>query len=207
MITSTPPATQPAQLYGGGPRVSDWGGRPAPLTPNQPGRPSLIAAAATAFVIAAAAVTTNAVVLAHPAAAAQHTITVVSPPPPTYTAAEIQAAQETACTAWDKAARALADASRLVASVAESTGGSSKLTQDARNDEKRVVMSQIRYVRTKLGQPTPRDVQELFTAWISAEIDTMHGGNMRDWDGANAARNRVKDLIDPIVAACGLRRR
>jgi hypothetical protein len=184
----------PPHFYGGGP--------PVPRIRSH--RRAGIAAAA-AFVIAAAAATTTAIALASPATPAQHTINIVPAPPMTYSSEKIQAAKDTACTAWDQAARAIASAGKLRAALAKSTGGSSIDTEEARTDEKLTTASQIAFLRTELSPVTPPVVGTPISDWITEQIDSMHGVNVRDWNASEAATKRGNDLVDVIAPACGLR--
>ena len=144
MTTYTTPTTQPAPPYGGPPAVPPRHvGEPPVMPPRRRRRRTGIVAAAGALVIALAATAAAVIALTHPVTPAQHTINVVPPPPVTYSSTEIQAAKDTACSTWDKAARAIASAGNARASLAESTGGSSPETRNARTSEKLVTASEI----------------------------------------------------------------
>ena len=130
----------------------------------------------------------------------------VAPPPPAdYSRAEIQAAKGTACEAWNQAARALAQAGKTRAALADSTGGSSPETRNARTDEKLVGTSQIAHLRNQIGNATPPEVRSLIEEWIVAQVNSFHATNVRDWNASNSARDRGNDLVDVIAPACGLR--
>jgi len=178
--------------------------------PHHLGRPSAwwprrraVIVAAAAFAIAAAAATTTALALTSPATPAQHTITVVALPPKTYSSAEIQTAKDIACTAWDQAARIIASAGKSVEALADSTGGSSPETRNARTSEKLVATAQIATLRTQIGAATPPEVLNPVRDWSGAQIDSLHGTNIRNWDAANATLDRGNDLVDVIDARCG----
>jgi hypothetical protein len=142
--------------------------------------------------------------LTTPMTPAQHTVQVVPPDPVTYNSTEIQAAKDTACSAWDKAARATALASRSRAAV-DPDPASIDARFAARADEKRVGASQIAYLRTQIGPATPTEVASPIKDWISSEIDRLHYVNMRDWPAATAALDRGNNLVDVIAPECGLR--
>lgn len=205
MTTYATSTTQPAPPNGGPPAPPSHyaGGPPTQRTPRP--RRSGIITAASAFVIAAAAAAATAPVLASPLTPAQHTINVVPPPPAEHSAAEIQAAKEVACTAWDQTARTIASAAKTRASLGETTGGSSFDTEEARAVEKRTTAAQIAFLRTQISPATPPEVQRLIRDWTATQINSMHGANVRDWKQSNEATNKGNDLVDVIVPACGLR--
>ena len=118
MTTYTTPTTQPAPPYGGPPAVPPrHAGGPPVMPPRRRRRRTGIVAAAGALAIAVAATAAAMITLTHPVTPAQHTINVVPPPPVTYSSTEIQAAKDTACSAWDKAARATAIAGKASAAA------------------------------------------------------------------------------------------
>ena len=108
MTTYTTPTTQPAPPYGGPPAVPPRHAGEPPVMPPRRRRRTGIVAAAGALVIAVAATAAAVITLTDPVTPAQHTINVVPPPPVTYSSTEIQAAKDTACSTWDKAARSTA---------------------------------------------------------------------------------------------------
>ena len=109
MTTYTTPTTQPAPPYGGPPAVPPrHAGEPPVMPPRRRRRRTGIVAAAGALAIALAATAAAVIALTYPVTPAQHTVNVVPPPPVTYGSTEIQAAKDTACSTWDKAARATA---------------------------------------------------------------------------------------------------
>ncbi|WP_082691781.1 hypothetical protein [Mycobacterium sp. IS-1556] len=200
--TSTTHQTTPT----GGPPApppQNAGGPPTQRTPH-PRRAGMFAAAG-AFVIAAAAAVATAVALANPITPAQHTVNIVPPPPAKYTSAQILAAKESTCAAWEQAARTLAVAAKSRAALADSTGGSSPETRGARTNEKLVGTSQIAHLREKTSAATPPDLRALIDEWTAAQIDSFHSANIRDWGASNTARDRGNDLVDVIAPACGLR--
>jgi hypothetical protein len=134
---------------------------------------------------------------------AQHTIDVVPPPPKTYSSAEIQAAKNTACSAWDKAARSTAVASKSsAASLAQSW--QSPESAAALAAEKRAGISAVAYLRTELGAATPANIATPLEDWMTARVDMLHALNMRDWTEADRVQERSNNLVGPIVAVCGL---
>lgn len=205
MTTYATSTTQPAPPSGGPPAPPPHyaGGPPIQRTPR-PRRAGIIPAAG-ALVIAAAATAATAVALASPLTPAQHTVNVVPPPPAEYSSAEVQAAKESACASWDQASRALALAGKTRAALADSTGGSSPETRDARTNEKLVGTSQIAHLRSEISAATPPELRALIQDWTAAQIDSFHGANVRDWNASNSARDRGNDLVDVIAPACGLR--
>jgi len=142
--------------------------------------------------------------LASPATPAQHTINIVPAPPVTYSSAEIQAAKDTACKAWEDAALATAVASKVRVGVAQDPSSIGDRF-DARATEKRVGIAQISFLRTQIGAATPDQVVTPIEDWIASEVDRLHFVNMRDWPASRAALDRGNDLVDVIVPACGLR--
>jgi len=157
-----------------------------------------------AFVVAAGATVATAAALGSPITPAQHTINVVPPPPPEYSAAQIQEAKVSACSAWERAALTTADASRERAN-APADPAAIDARFDARSNEKRVSMSQISYLRTQIEPAAPESVAAPIRNWMASEIDRLHFVNMRDWAAASTALSRGNDLVDVIAPACGLR--
>lgn len=163
-----------------------------------------LAVAATALVLAAGAAVTSGLALVRTVEPAQHTVNVVASPPAIYNTSDIEAARATACTAWDQAARTITAAGKQRASTAETTGRSSAETDAARTVEKRTTATQMSYLRTQLTAATPDDVHTPISDWMAAQIDAMHGVNIRNWDASNAAITRGNNLVDVIDSRCGL---
>jgi hypothetical protein len=163
-----------------------------------------VATAATALVLAAGAAVISGLALVRPVEPAQHTVNVIAPLPATYNTSDIEAAKATACTAWDQAARTITAVGKQRASTAQTTGRSSVETDQARTVEKRTTAAQISYLRTQLTAVTPDDVRTPISDWMAAQIDAMHGVNIRNWDASNAAITRGNNLVDVIDARCGL---
>ena len=163
-----------------------------------------LAVAAAAFMVAICASVTSALALAFPVEPAQDTVRVVPPGPVIYSRTDTQAAKDTACDAWDQASRAIAAVGKQRASLADTTGGSSFETEEARAAEKRTTVAQITFLRTKIGPATPAAVRASVADWIATQIDSMHGVNVRDWGATNVATSRGNELVDVIVAECGL---
>jgi hypothetical protein len=204
MTTYTTPTTQPAPPYGGPPAVPPRHvGEPPVMPPRRRRRRTGIVAAAGALTIALAATAAAVIALTHPVTPAQHTINVVPPPPVTYGSTEIQAAKDTACSTWDKAARAIASAGNARASLAESTGGSSPETRNARTSEKLVTASEIANLRAQVSPATPPEILTPIEDWAKAQIDSFHGVNVRDWTASNADLDRGNNLVDVIDVRCG----
>lgn len=178
-------------------------GRSMTMGYRRPHRTGL-AVAATALVLAAGAAVTSGLALVRTVEPAQHTINVAAPPPATYTSSEIETARQAACTAWDRAARTITSAGKQRASIAATTGRSSVETDEARTVEKRTTVTQMSYLRTQLTSATPVDIQAPISDWMTAQIDAMHGVNVRDWNASNAAITRGNDLVDVIDTKCGL---
>lgn len=204
MTTYATSATQPAPPIGGPPATPPLAGGPPTQRTPRPRRAGIFAAAG-ALVTAAVATVATAAALANPITPAQHTVNVVPPPPAEYSSAEIQAAKETACTSWDQSARSLALAGKARAALGDTTGGSSPQTREARTNEKLVGISQIAHLRSEVGPATPPEIRALIQDWTTAQIDSLHGTNIRDWTLSNSARDRGNDLVDVIAPACGLR--
>jgi hypothetical protein len=141
--------------------------------------------------------------LAKPVTPAQHTIDVVPPPPVTYSSAEIQAAKNTACSAWDKAARSTAVASKYSA-TSLSQSWQSPESAAALAAEKRAGISAVAYLRTELGAATPANIATPLEDWMTARVDMLHALNVRDWTEADRVQERSNNLVDPIAAVCGL---
>lgn len=203
MTTYATSTTQPSPPIGGPPTPPFAGGPPTQRTPR-PRRAGMLVAAG-ALVTAAVATAATAVALASPITPAEHTVNVVPPPPAEYSSAEIQAAKESACTSWDQAARSLALAGKVRAALGDTTGGSSPQTREARTNEKLVGISQIAHLRSEIGPATPPQIRALIQDWTTAQFDSLHGTNIRDWTLSNSARDRGNDLVDVIAPACGLR--
>jgi hypothetical protein len=145
------------------------------------------------------------ITLTTPVTPAQHTVDVVPPPPATYSSADIQAAKDTACSAWDRAARATALAGKASAAALESERNSqAPESAAALAVEKRVGASQIAYLRTQISPATPPEVLSPIDDWITAQIDSLHWANVRDWTASNTANDRGNNLVDVIDGECGM---
>jgi hypothetical protein len=163
-----------------------------------------ITAAAAAFVVAVGAVVTSGLALAHPIEPSQHTVNVVPSPPPTYSSSDTQAAKAAACSAWDRAARSTARASRASAEALEQSWTSPE-SLAALATEKRTGMAAVSYLRTQLTDATPASTAIPLHDWMAANIDMLHALNMRHWDEAARELKRGNELIDVITSECGLR--
>ncbi len=204
MTTYTTPTTQPAPPYGAPPAVPPHHAGGPPVMPRRRRRRTGIVAAAGALVIAVAATVAAMITLTGPVTPAKHIIDVVPPPPVTYSSTEIQAAKDTACSAWDKAARSTAVASKSSA-ASLSQSWQSPESAAALATEKRAGISAVAYLRTQLGAATPANVATSLEDWMTARVDMLHALNMRDWTEADRVQDRSNNLVDPIVAMCGLR--
>ncbi|BBZ15973.1 hypothetical protein MGAD_03080 [Mycolicibacterium gadium] len=162
------------------------------------------AVAAAAFGLAAGAVANTGLALADHPQPAPHTVRLVPPSAAVYSKGEIEAAGGATCTAWDQAARALASAGKLRATTAE-PDGSSPEARRARTDEKRVGMTSIAFLRSKVEPAAPPAVLAPVKSWMATQIDRLHSVNMRDWEAANDAADRANALVATIVSECGLR--
>ncbi|MEN4466830.1 hypothetical protein VXE65_32830 [Mycolicibacterium conceptionense] len=205
MTTYASPPVQPATQYGV-PPAPPQPGDVWPFVPP-PGRGDRgILAATSAFIIATSAAIATAIVLAHPVKPAEHTVTVEPPSNVTYSSSEIQSAKAAACSAWDKAARATAIASKASAAALELEPNSQALgSAAALAAEKRTGVSAVSYLRSAIGPATPSEVAAPLEHWIAASIDELHAMNQRDWNEADRARERVNNLVDVILPGCGLR--
>lgn len=163
-----------------------------------------LTAGAAALVVAASAAIASGLALAHPVDPAQHTVRVVAPPTPTYSSSETDAARAAACTAWDRAARSTALASRASAEALERSWRSPESTE-AFATEKRTGMAAVSYLRTQLTDATPASTAKPLHDWMTARIDMLHALNMRRWDEADREQERGNDLVDVIKSECGLR--
>jgi len=144
--------------------------------------------------------------LANPATPAQHTINIVPAPPETYSSNEIQAAKDTACTAWDSAARSTARAAKASTAALEVERNSqAPASATALAAEKRTGIAATKYLRANIDPATPLAITEPLGRWMAAIVDDMHAMNQRDFDAANAATMRAIELVDVIAPACGLR--
>jgi hypothetical protein len=158
------------------------------------------------MVTAAVATAATAVALASPITPAQHTVNVVPPPPAKYSSAEIQAAKDKACSAWDTAARATARSSKVSATTLETSPNSqAPESADALAMEKRTGIAAVNFLRTNVSPATPLTISEPIGQWIAASIDEMHAMNQRDWAAERTALTRGNELVDVIAPACGLR--
>lgn len=163
-----------------------------------------ITAATAAFVVAVGAVVTSGLALAHPIEPSQHTVNVVPSPPPTYSSSDTQAAKAAACSAWDRAARSTARASRASAEAIEQSWTSPE-SRAALATEKRTGMAAVSYLRTQMSDATPASTAIPLHGWMAANIDMLHALNMRHWDEAARELKRGNELIDVITFECGLR--
>jgi hypothetical protein len=161
---------------------------------------------AGALALAAAAATVTAMALITPPHPAQRTVNVVPSPPTAYSSSEIQAAKDTACSAWDRAARITAQASKASASaLGTNRDYQAPTSSGALLDEKRTRVAAVSYLRTQLSPATPNEVVEPIQQWIAASLDELHALVQRSWDAAEVALQRGNSLIDPVTSACGLR--
>ncbi|BDX32369.1 hypothetical protein TUM20985_29160 [Mycobacterium antarcticum] len=165
-------------------------------------RNGLIAAAVACLVTIGAVLATGSALI-RPIEPARHTL-VVAPPSLTYGKGDVEADRGTTCAVWDQAARTLASTSKLRAAIAEDNGSSPE-ARNARTDEKRVGVSVLVYLRTKMGPSAPAAVSTPIRNWIVAQIDRLHAVNMRDWNASNVATARANELASKIVIECGLR--
>ncbi len=163
-----------------------------------------ITAATAAFVVAVSAVVTSGLALAHPVEPSQHTVNVVPSPPPTYSSSDTRAAKAAACSAWDRAARSTARASRASAEAIEQSWTSPE-SLAALATEKRTGMAAVSYLRTQMSDATPASTAIPLHGWMTANIDMLHALNMRHWDEAARELKRGNELIDVITFECGLR--
>ncbi|UJL31615.1 hypothetical protein HZU38_15245 [Mycolicibacterium vanbaalenii] len=163
-----------------------------------------ITAATAAFVVAVGAVVTSGLALAHPTEPVRHTVNVVPSPPPTYSSSDTQVAKAGACTAWDRAARSTARASKSSAEAIQQSWTSPE-SLAALATEKRTGMAAVSYLRTQLSDATPASTAKPLRAWITTRIDMLHALNMRHWDEAARELKSGNDLIDVITSECGLR--
>lgn len=178
-------------------------GRPMTMGVRRPHRSGL-AVAATALVLAAGAAVTSGLALVRTVEPAQHTVNVVAPPPTAYSSSEIETARRAACTAWDRAARSTALASKSSA-VALEQSWTSPESLAALATEKRTGMAAVSYLRTQLSAATPASTAIPLHDWMAANIDMLHALNMRHWDEAARELKRGNDLVDVITSECGLR--
>ena len=162
--------------------------------------------ATAAFVVAAGAMVMSAFAIAHPVEPARHTINIVPAPPETYSSNEIQAAKNTACFTWDRAARSTAQAAKVSTAALEVERDSqAPAAATALAAEKRTAIAAITYLRANIDPATPKAIAAPLERWIAASLDDMHAMNQRDFDAANAATMRGIALVDVIAPACGLR--
>ena len=70
-----------------------------------------------------------------------------------------------------------------------------------RGPTKRVSMSQISYLRTRL-RAAPEAVVTPIEEWVASEIDRLHFVNMRDWPAASTALSRGTISWIMIAPAC-----
>lgn len=162
-----------------------------------------LVAAAVACLLSVGAVLTTGSALIRSTEPARHT-TVLASPSLTSGDSDVEPDKGTACAAWDQAARTIASTSKLRAAIAEANGSSPE-ARNARTDEKRVGVSVLAYLRTKMEPSQPAAILILITDWIAAQIDRLHAVNMRDWNASNVATDRANELASKIVVECGLR--
>lgn len=200
MTTYATSPTQPSPPIGGPPATPPLaGGPPAQRTPR-PRRAAMVGAAG-ALVTAAVATAATAVALASPITPQQHTVNVV-PPPATYSNADMRAAGDSACAAWDRAARSTALASRASAAALEQSWSSPESVA-ALASEKKTGLAAASYLRTQLSPATPASIADPMQSWMSARLNMLHALNMRDWDEADRVLQQSNDLVDAIKAQCG----
>lgn len=206
MTTYATSTTQQPALSGGppAPPPQDAGGPPIQRGPRSR-RPGIVVAAG-AFAFGAAATLATACALATPVTPAQHTVNIVPPPPSVHGSSEIQAAKGAACSAWDRAARMTAQASKSSAAALNGNRDyEAPVSAAALINEKRTRLAAISYLRTQMSPATPPDVAQPIELWTAASVDELHALVQRSWGEAEVALQRGNSLINPITDACGLR--
>jgi len=172
-----------------------------PVSAEARPRRGALAGAVTAFVIAGGAAIFSAVMLVRPAPAALHTV-IVPPPAPVYSAAEVTAATERACTAWSVAGDAITRASNAVADAPH--GWDDPVKMDARGTEARTALVESAYLQSHVAPPVPPELKSAINAYLVATFDQEDATMHKMGTQVDAAIDRVNAAKDRANAACGL---
>lgn len=204
MTTYAAPTTQQVPPPTGPPTLRPTTAAKPPRGPRRP-RTGLIAAGG-AFTLATVAAVAATLALANPTRPAQNTVNVVPPPAADYASSDIEAAKTTACTAWDRAARSTAQASRASATALEAEPSSEAPTSAAAlAAEKRTGIAAVSNLRNSIGPATPQAVADHMNQWIALSINELHAMNQRNWADAEKVQQQGNALVDTIASECGLR--
>jgi hypothetical protein len=188
---------------------------PVVVPPNQPPPPSPLAPppvrtgrgglllACLALILALAAAVFGGVVLARPVVPVAETVMVVPPAPPTFSPAEVAAAKQQACAAWNTASTTSARAGDAVTNAPKDWNN--PVTQDAVGVEARTNLTQSTYLRGQIVAATPPEIAGPIHDYLVAIFDQEDATMRRMGSQVDAAIDRENAATDTVNAACGLK--
>lgn len=138
----------------------------------------------------------------HSSTAPVHTVVVTPPPAPSFSTNEIQAATGKACTAWDTASMALADASRK--SAAAPKDWDNPVTRAADAASSRATLTQVSYLRTQITPATPNDLKTNLASWQDLAYAIEHAQLARLGNSHDSLIAQQSNLNRTIESQCGL---
>ncbi|SHX84113.1 Uncharacterised protein [Mycobacteroides abscessus subsp. abscessus] len=197
MALSTPHAPGAAALNQNGSSALPPGTRPAqPIARTILAALALLAFATAGFAIVRAS-TAN-----QTKTAPIHTVVVTPPTAPTFSASDVQKATAKACTAWDTASMAIADASRK--SAAAPKDWDNPITRAADAATSRVTLTQVSYLRTQVTSATPTDLRANLTNWQDLAVAIEHAQIARLGNSHDSLIAQQTSLNRTIESQCGL---
>jgi hypothetical protein len=175
---------------------------PVPPPPVRTERGGLLLAC-LALILALAAAVFGGLVLARPVVPVAETVFVVPPAPPTFSPAEVAAAKQQACAAWNTAATATAHAAEVLAGAPGDWNN--PIFQDAVGVEARTNLTQTAYLRGQVGPATPPEIAVPIHDYLVATFDQEDATMRRMNSQRNAAIDTLNAATDKVDAACGLK--
>jgi hypothetical protein len=173
-----------------------------PPPPVRTGRGGLLLAC-LALILALAAAAFSGVVLARPVVPVSETVMVVPPDPPTFSPAEVAAAKQQACAAWNTASTTSARGGDAVTNAPKDWN--SPIFQDAVVFEARTNLTQSTYLRGQVGPATPPEIAGPIHDYLVAIFDQEDATMRRMGTQVDAAIDRENAATDKVNAACGLK--
>jgi len=159
--------------------------------------------ACAVLAVSAGAAVFSGVVLARPQVPVAETVTVVPPAPPTFTPAEVTAAKQQACAAWNTATTSSARAGDAVTNAPKDWNN--PVTQDAIALEARTNVTEGAYLRQQVGPATPPEIALPIHNYLVAISDQEDATMRRMGTQVDAAIDRENAATDEVNAACGFK--
>lgn len=129
-----------------------------------------------------------------------HTVVEIPRQPATYPADQVAAAQEKACSAWDRAAVTMATAANAAADTP--VGWDNPLRQKARGNEIRVALTQIALVRDNIDPATPPNVRGAIEAFFSQTLAIENAALHRQGPAEDALIDQQNAFVDHVESVC-----